>query len=77
MNPITAKVTSKGPITIPAPLRAKFDIQQGDTIVFKASDGSIMLRKEKPLNDFHSQILMSGAADEWDSEEDNAAFNGL
>ncbi|MGI9283604.1 MAG: AbrB/MazE/SpoVT family DNA-binding domain-containing protein [Endozoicomonas sp.] len=44
----TSSITSKGQITIPSDLRAKFQLQPGDKILFEEKEGVITLT---PLSD--------------------------
>jgi len=40
-----AKVTSKGSTTIPVAVRKKFNIREGDSILFIERDGELILRR--------------------------------
>lgn len=49
MSSATAKVTSKGQITIPTSIREDFGIEKGDELVFyKGLDGRIAVRIRRP-----------------------------
>lgn len=41
----SAKISTKGQVTIPARARAKFDLEVGDIILFLEEDGELILRK--------------------------------
>ena len=37
-----AKMTSKGQVTVPAPIRAIFDLKKGSSVVFKVTDKGVL-----------------------------------
>lgn len=37
----TATITSKGQLTVPAPIREIFDLKRGSTVVFKVTDKGV------------------------------------
>ncbi len=39
------KVTQKGQVTIPKPIRVFLDIKTGDDVVFDVEEGEVLLRK--------------------------------
>jgi AbrB family looped-hinge helix DNA binding protein len=41
----TAKLSTKGQVTIPADARRKFDLNIGDLLVFVEKDGELLIRK--------------------------------
>ncbi len=43
-------VSSKGQIVLPAPLRFRLGIQEGDTLDIEPGDGWVLLRTEKPAH---------------------------
>lgn len=43
----SSSITSKGQVTIPAELRAKLDLHQGDMVSFKQSNDGILIMKQK------------------------------
>jgi AbrB family looped-hinge helix DNA binding protein len=47
----TATVTSKSMINIPASIRRKYGIKQGDKVVFVESEQGIVLIRVPPLNE--------------------------
>ena len=57
MNPKTAKVTSKGQITIPLEVRRGLGLETGDRVEFLVEDGRTMMCKERPrTNPFEAYI---------------------
>ncbi|MDI6890895.1 MAG: AbrB/MazE/SpoVT family DNA-binding domain-containing protein [Thermodesulfovibrionales bacterium] len=52
---VTAKVTSKGQITIPKEIREKLGIGPGEEICFEEKEGTIFIKKEvkeSPFNEW-------------------------
>jgi AbrB family looped-hinge helix DNA binding protein len=41
----TAKLSTKGQVTVPIDARRKFDLNVGDLIVFAEKDGKLLIRK--------------------------------
>lgn len=69
-----SKVTSKFQATIPADIRGLLGIRQGDTVAFEKKGEDIVLRKAAPLDMAYLKMVESTLT-EWDSPEDNDAFN--
>jgi AbrB family looped-hinge helix DNA binding protein len=81
---MTATITSKGQVTIPAAVRHRLGLKKGDQLEFRDEKGVVVLCKARPVgNPFHKQIgilpLMVGKTpveitrdlrgwDEWDRE---------
>lgn len=67
-----AKVMSKGQITIPASIRKKLNLKEGDKVVFVEKDGnmlianSAMLALKKVQNDFAGEAEKLGLKNETD-----------
>lgn len=55
MESQAVKVTNKGMITIPAKLRKKHNIKDGDKIVFIEDENGIRLVKLHPLDELRKQ----------------------
>lgn len=68
-----SKVTSKYQATIPAPIRKVLGLCQGDTVVFEASAGQVVLRRALPIDGEYLGAL-TPTLSEWDSPEDEAAY---
>ena len=71
------KITSKGQTTIPTSLRKAFDLSKGDEITFTAEADGIIIRKSVQLDDAYHRSVESCFADEWNSDADQEAFDGL
>lgn len=81
---MTATLTSKGQVTIPAAVRRRLGLKKGDQLEFRDEKGVTVLRKARPAgNPFHKQTgilpLIEGRTpvdfvrdlrgwDEWDRE---------
>lgn len=73
---LQSRLTTKYQATIPADARKILGLRQGDYVRFTIEKDSVRIEKAKPLD--RGVTLMSQAAfSEWDSEEDNEAFNHL
>lgn len=72
-----SKVTSKFQATVPADVRAALGIKAGDTIAWDVEDGVARVRKAVPLDLMFLAGVEAGLAQEWLSEEDQAAFRDL
>lgn len=72
-----AKITSKGQVTIPAPIRKALRANTGDSIIWDIeTDGRIIVRRLEPIDVSYLKAL-SGTLSEWDSSEDNEAYRDL
>jgi AbrB family looped-hinge helix DNA binding protein len=71
-----ARVSSKGQITIPADVRRKLGIREGDKIVFAEQGGSIVIFNSNRTAWDDLQKAFSGEAERvgWQSEEDVIAY---
>lgn len=54
----TAKVTSKGQVTIPSDVRKALQIEEGDNLVFNYSNESAVIHviKQRPLSTFRGAL---------------------
>lgn len=70
---ITSKLTTKAQTTIPQPIRAALNLQPGDEIAYRIDDGRVVLTKAErvPRDDPFKTF------EEWDSEADRRAYEGL
>ncbi len=48
----TAKVTSKGQITIPKVIRDTLGLREGSVVAFESKEGEAILRRAKTIRDF-------------------------
>ena len=49
---LTAKITSKGQITLPKEVRKLLNVQEGNVIVFEKENDKIVIKPAKTLRDF-------------------------
>ena len=71
-----SKISVKGQITIPKEIRTAIGIKPGDLIAYELRGETVRLRRVKPFDSlFHSAI--SETLEEWNSPEDEEAFNDL
>jgi AbrB family looped-hinge helix DNA binding protein len=74
---VTAKVTSKGQITIPKEIRRVLRIAEGDTVIFEADEQGVRLHASRPTSIFaeYAGIWREGAGKTLD--EINAELHEL
>lgn len=73
----SSKLTSKYQATIPKEIRKSLKLQPGDTIVFQIDDsGKVTVKKFKPIDRDYLEAL-NKTLSEWDSEEDEDAYENL
>ena len=71
-----SKISIKGQITIPASIRQTMGIEPGDLIAYELQGKTVKLKKIDPFDAaFHSAIAET--LEEWNSPEDDEAFNDL
>lgn len=72
----TSRISSKGQITIPVKLRNAINAGTGDLIGYELQDDTLCLKKIAPFDSvYHTAIAET--LDEWNSPEDEEAFNDL
>ena len=71
------KITSKYQTTIPKKIREALNIKVGDDIVFKLIDGNKVLIQKLSLIDKRYLKSLDSMLSEWNSKEDDEAFNDL
>ena len=49
---VTAKITSKGQITLPKEVRKILDVGEGSVVVFEEEDNKIVIKSAKTLKEF-------------------------
>ena len=82
MTPVEAKVTSKGQITLPSPVRERLNIGPGDKVVFvEGRDGEMTVRSRSgTLGDMkgmlHGKVgrLKPGTIESWIDEARSRAL---
>lgn len=72
-----SKITAKGQTTIPTEVRKALGLKKGDRILFEETDNRIILKKFTAVSDPYLGHLDNLLSPEWNSEEDNRAFNDL
>jgi AbrB family looped-hinge helix DNA binding protein len=71
-----SKLSSKGQITIPREIREKLGLEPGHLVAYLVRDGEVVLKRVEPFDlAFHAAV--SKTLDEWNSLEDEEAFNDL
>jgi AbrB family looped-hinge helix DNA binding protein len=85
MTPVEAKVTSKGQITLPSPVRERLNVGPGDKVVFvERSDGEMTVRRRTgTLADMKGMLrgkvrrLKPGTLEAWIDEARSSAFTAV
>jgi len=72
----TAKITSKGQMTIPKRIRDTAHLKSGDVVALDVEDGRIVMRKVTPTDSPYLQSVQDTLS-EWSSSEDEAAWRDL
>ncbi len=49
---ITAKITSKGRITLPKEVRSVLNVHAGSVVIFEKENDSVVIKRAKTLQDF-------------------------
>jgi len=71
-----SKLSTKGQITIPADLRKAIGIEPGDMVAYELQGKSVKLKKVEPFDAaYHAAVAET--LEEWNSPEDEEAFNDL
>jgi AbrB family looped-hinge helix DNA binding protein len=73
---LVSTLTSKGQATIPARIRIKLGLKPGDKIIFKIHDHEAIISKAEPV-DYLYHAALSATLEEWDSPEDDEAYDDL
>jgi antitoxin PrlF len=77
MELFTSRITAKGQTTIPIALRKDLRLAEGDELIFEREGDKVILRKATHLDVAYYRAIQSGLASDWDSADDNEAYNGL
>jgi len=71
-----SRLSAKGQITIPAELRKAIGIEPGDLVAYELEGKSVKLKRVDPFDAaYHAAIAET--LEEWNSPEDEKAFNDL
>lgn len=65
MTSVTAKITSKGQITLPKEIRERLGVEEGDTVRFEIEGGEIKVYPDRSF-DFTTLIGAAPLGEEWD-----------
>ena len=78
MQTATSKLTKKYQATVPETVRKKLELKAGDVIAFDIDidNDIIKLRKARPIDIEFSSALVPTLS-EWDSQNDEEAYNDL
>lgn len=73
----TAKITSKGQVTIPSRIRKVMNAAQGDTLLWEVlDDGRVIVSRVDPLDlEYHKSVAKT--LGEWQTREDEEAYGDL
>ena len=63
----TAKITSKGQITLPVEIRRILKVGEGNTVVFEREGGEIIIRPARTISEFRG--VLAGRRKEVDYEK--------
>jgi len=73
----TAKISSKGQVTVPIAIRKALNANPGDCLIWDVSDsGSVVVRHAREV-DVSYLSAVSGTLSEWNSDEDEETFADL
>lgn len=73
---LTSKVTSKGQVTIPKPVRDRLKVSAGDSLTYEIRESEVVLRRATPF-DLAWHSALSETLSEWARPEDEEAFGDL
>ncbi len=72
-----SKVTSKGQVTLPKPIREKLGVRPGDSLVYEVEGSVVRVRKAEAFDIAWHQAISRTLAAEWDSPHDHENFDDL
>ncbi len=72
----TAKITSKGQMTLPKKIREAARLRAGDVVALDVEGGRVLMRKLTPREDEYLKSVQTTLT-EWTSPEDEAAWRDL
>ena len=73
---LTSKITSKGQVTIPKPIREALQANVGDVIVYEIKGNAVMVRKARAF-DVEWHDALASQLEEWNSPANNEAWDDL
>jgi len=71
-----SKISIKGQITIPISIRKAMDVGPGDLITYELKGKTVKLKKIEPFDAAYHKAIAE-TLEEWNSPEDEEAFNDL
>jgi antitoxin PrlF len=71
-----SKLSAEGQITIPGDLRKAIGIEPGDILAYELEGDSLKLKRVDPF-DVNYLAAIGETLEEWNSPEDEEAFNDL
>lgn len=75
-EPELSKVSAKGQVTIPQTVREFLSVKSGDMVSYIFNGNQVILKKAEPL-DLEYLKAVESSLSEWNSAEDNDAYNNL
>lgn len=76
MQTVVSKLTIKYQATVPVAVRRKLSLKAGDVIAFEIDNETVKVRKAQPIDIEFSSALVPTLS-EWESENDEEAYNDL
>lgn len=73
---LASTLTSKGQATIPVEIRHLLHLNPGDKISFEVVSHKVVISKIEPF-DYRYHAALSKTLSEWESPEDDEAYNDL
>jgi AbrB family looped-hinge helix DNA binding protein len=52
----TAKISSKGQVTLPKKVRRYLEVDQGDTVIFELKDNVLVVRKSRSIEHYFNTL---------------------
>ncbi len=68
----TAKITSKGQITLPKEVRKLLDVHTGSVVVFEKEDDKIVIKGARTLKEFKGLLTVKGIPPDFDEIQKKA-----
>ncbi len=72
-----ARISAKGQLTVPAPIRKLIDAKVGDTLGFFVENDRVIVKKVETLDLEYYSALTKTLNAEWGSEADEQAYGDL
>jgi AbrB family looped-hinge helix DNA binding protein len=63
---VTAKITSKGQITLPKEVRRILDVHEGSVVVFEKEDDKVVIKTARTLKEFRGFLKGRGRSVDFD-----------